>query len=457
MALPKSVHQSIQHFQVDFSPSKEHLRHDPGEEKDRGAGGGCVGRGGGGGGTEEEGDTEGEINSHKLVVLPPLPINFEWPAMSHLRTLKLMHCGDLVSLNLVQPLPFLEHLDVSFCENLSQLNLRGCSQIRSLTALSCLKLQPVMLVPTCAASLQSLSIRGCTQRQILGFLLGIHRSPIRLTAFSGGWLSEFGALDVWLRNLLTSLPVELADCFARLTSLEVPGLFSVQDDFLNRLIDTNHRSLQVLNVCCCDLVSDVSLINLAKCRSLTRLNLRALRQVSDTVLLLVAQNCPRLRSLNVSCCPRLTDTSLLTLASGCPELEELDLCYSGFTVAAVFQVIRGALGPQMHMLGLGGCNLTDPELIEIMGRCPHLVYLGIGGCPLLTSASFVTMCRLLPQLTKLNAHRLCGLDLQVMRQLISSCSQLKQIDLENSHWLHQERDQEQIERFLAQYPFKYDD
>ncbi|KAG9301767.1 hypothetical protein G9A89_003314 [Geosiphon pyriformis] len=122
--------------------------------------------------------------------------------------------------------------------------------------------------------------------------------------------------------------ISLITLCPNLTGLDINFCTQLQDTTLQYIATTLGPRLTNLNVSQCPKFTDVGFMALAtKCTGLTTLNF-SYTDITDLALSQIASTCPTIRWLNLKCCELVTDMSLVELKRWCKELRvELVGCW----------------------------------------------------------------------------------------------------------------------------------
>jgi hypothetical protein len=120
-------------------------------------------------------------------------------------------------------------------------------------------------------------------------------------------------------------------------------------------------------------VTDDVVIALAEnCDWLISISLWFCSKITDTALIAIAENCPELTAINLRHCRNLTDTALTAVAEHCGDLTDVDLnCCINITNATVIAFATNC--PGLTNIDLGRCDyVTDTAVIALGENCEYL-------------------------------------------------------------------------------------
>ncbi|GAB1609963.1 protein AMN1 homolog, partial [Argonauta hians] len=129
--------------------------------------------------------------------------------------------------------------------------------------------------------------------------------------------------------------------------------------------------------------SSQSLIDLFQhCGSLQELNLCRCDNVSDATVVSLSECCPDLRVLNLKHCPRVSDVSMAALGHNCRFLQGVDLSRNSITDAGIMALVAGDCCNTLEDMSLQNIELITKTSVErILEVCPRLKYINFSGCP----------------------------------------------------------------------------
>ena len=126
-------------------------------------------------------------------------------------------------------------------------------------------------------------------------------------------------------------------------------------------------------------VTDDVVIALAEnCDWLISISLWFCSKITDTAVIAIAENCPELTAINLRHCRNLTDTALTAVAEHCGNITDVDLnCCINITNATVIAFATNC--PGLTNIDLGRCDyVTDTAVIALGENCEYLQK--INGC-----------------------------------------------------------------------------
>lgn len=280
--------------------------------------------------------------------------------------------AQLETLTQLRGLPFLQSLDLSWCNQLTDRHLnhlRSFPALRYLNLKECRQLSNTGLTFLLAHSaLQDLNLEGCEQ----------------LTDATLAQLRGFSALqDLNLSGCVKLTDAGLAHLrgLTALRSLNLSGCVELTDECLAHL--SGLSALQNLNLFECNHLTDSGLAHLRGLTALEHLCLWGCRLLTDAGLARL-RGLSALQSLNLGRCERLTDAGLTQLGKLCA-LKDLNLWGCEQWTNAGLVSLRGLSA--LRSLNLSWCRqLTDAGLAHLTGLTA-LQVLNLTKCEQLTDAS----------------------------------------------------------------------
>jgi F-box/leucine-rich repeat protein 2/20 len=171
-----------------------------------------------------------------------------------------------------------------------------------------------------------------------------------------------------------------------------------------------------------DQFRSISSLDLSFCRHLTDAGIVAVAQafptldtlyltgcdITDRALVAVGSSCVNLTTLHLLDCHRVTNMGFEVVARGCRQLRDLNLARcEGLT--EFFAVLVAQYLGQLTSLTLECTNIGDTSLAVIVRACPHLTYLDLSYCGLLTDSGLIAVSEHCPNLQQLDiSNDLCG-------------------------------------------------
>ncbi|WCJ38993.1 RNI-like superfamily protein [Euphorbia peplus] len=270
-----------------------------------------------------------------------------------LRVLKLHNCKGITDRGMQSighNLSSLLYLDVSFCRKLTDKGLsavaEGCKDLRSLHLTHCRFVTDELLrsLSKNCPNLQELGLQGCSNITDNG-LTDLVEGCRRIQFLDINKCSNVG--DIGICNLSKTCSsylktLKLLDCYKvgdesitslakfcnNLETLIIGGCRDVSDVSMKLLASACKNSLKVLRMDWCLNISDSSLNRiLNECRSLEALDIGCCEEITDAALqgLGTSETELSLKILKVSNCPKITVTGIAMLLEKCKALEYLDV------------------------------------------------------------------------------------------------------------------------------------
>ncbi|GFR75159.1 F-box/LRR-repeat protein 2-like isoform X2 [Elysia marginata] len=115
-----------------------------------------------------------------------------------------------------------------------------------------------------------------------------------------------------------------------------------------------------MDICTLDLI-------ISSCPSLESLDLSGLSDVTDAMVMSLADHAPRLSKVNLKSCKLVSDAAVCYLCSKCPLRS---LCLSGLhtlTDKSIFCLASSC--PQMEEIYLNGCACISPVAVQYLRDC----------------------------------------------------------------------------------------
>ncbi|GFO23898.1 F-box/lrr-repeat protein 20, partial [Plakobranchus ocellatus] len=273
-----------------------------------------------------------------------------------------------------------------YCPNLKRIDLNGAKNIG--------KESLIKLFQACT-QLEELDLGYCSRLSI----------PPECEVL---WTLPQSLVSLSLCGLMLQDGQILVECITRLphvTSLKLCGVPGLNDCTLAQIVEQIGCQITELNVSGIgvNVITDVGLQSVAKfCTSLECLHISLLRQVTGQSLkpiFLDAKRASKIRVLSVN--SKMMDVGMLDLImSSCPNLETLDLSgLSDVTDTMVMDLADHA--PRLSQVNLKSCKLvTDTAICYLCGICP-LKSLCLSGLHSLTDKSIFCIASSCPQLEEI--------------------------------------------------------
>ena len=150
--------------------------------------------------------------------------------------------------------------------------------------------------------------------------------------------------------------------------------------------------------------------------------------VTDAELLAILKKSPGLIALDISGCINLTQTIVQEIAKYCPLLEKLNLRNLSqlnlFSIKSFFgNELNSLVFPQLRRLWLGGCV----SLNNLLLRAPHLKYLELKDCNLLTRQTLFVLIKQSPHLQMIDLTNCNQITDSYLDEISSYSKNLKKI------------------------------
>ena len=144
------------------------------------------------------------------------------------------------------------------------------------------------------------------------------------------------------------------------------------DDTFEQLVESSYKSLQILVVKSCFLLTQKAFSNIPRIVNLLKLSVTCSRALSDNHIVDTVNSCRFLSELNISKSEQLTEKSLLHILMNCFFLESLDISgnkamFADFTGFGFFKkpVV-------LKQLNLSHTNIPIENVVEIMRAAKNL-------------------------------------------------------------------------------------
>ncbi|KAH6809784.1 RNI-like superfamily protein [Perilla frutescens var. frutescens] len=236
-------------------------------------------------------------------------------AFSALRLLNLQNCKGITDkgmTSLASGLPSLHFLDVSYCRKLTDKGLssiaNGCHDLRALYVVGCRFVTDVLLsaLSMNCNNLEELGLQGCTNITDSGLTVLVEGCK-RLKQLDLNKCSNIGDMGISCIS---------KECHSSLLTLKLLDCYKIGDDSILSLAKHCKR-LETLIIGGCRQLSDESIKQLAFacCGSLKNLRMDWCLNVSDASLDCIFFLCRKLEVLDVGCCEEVTDVAFQRLGN----------------------------------------------------------------------------------------------------------------------------------------------
>ena len=131
--------------------------------------------------------------------------------------------------------------------------------------------------------------------------------------------------------------------------------------------------------------------------TMTTINLRGCRNITDAAITALAANCANLTDINLWGCRNITDAAMTALAGNCANLTAVDLCNCDkITDAAITALAANCAN--LTTINLWGCrNITDAAITALAASCANLTTINLSYCDNITNAAIDDFERQLPE------------------------------------------------------------
>ena len=258
-------------------------------------------------------------------------------------------------------------------------------------------------------SLRSLKIKNGERVRIdCCILLGINMLSLREISLSNCNIIESDILsmvhccphliDICLRGCdgVTDISIRaIGECCHEVASLDIGGCHKITDYGLTGFADA------------CRNFSDAGTLNhtsrlQSSSSSLTKMNLRDCRNITDIGISAIALHCHQLSFMNLTGCINVTDNCVSALGRHCHNLRTMILCgctnISGPGLSALDQIC-----PLLTEINLAACrNITDTGVSALAQHCPNLMKINLSRCTNITDISVSAVARYCYHLNDIN-------------------------------------------------------
>ncbi|XP_032221277.2 dynein regulatory complex subunit 6 [Nematostella vectensis] len=355
--------------------------------------------------------------------------------------------------------PFLGHLNLKNCYNLTRESLKIIGQCRNLQDLNLSEVKGVTdevmkdIAMGCTSllylNLSSCLISDSTLRYLARYCTNMqYLSLAYCTKFSNKGLSYLANgkgchkviyLDLSGCEQITDDGYKFVGmgCSSLNTIIlnDLPGL----RDACIQSLTSECRTLRTVSILNSPFLSDTAYKSLALCRKLHKLRIEGNNRITDASVKVLAKSCSQLEHVYMVDCPRLTDLSLKALAS----VRHLNVINVADCVriqdTGVRQIVEGPSGSKIKELNLTNCvRVSDVTLLRIAQRCHNLVYASFCYCEHVTDAG-VELLGTLPNLISIDMsgcnisdHGVSSLGNNAMMRdvVIAECSAITDLGLQ---------------------------
>ena len=115
--------------------------------------------------------------------------------------------------------------------------------------------------------------------------------------------------------------------------------------------------------------------------------------VTDDIVIAIAQNCPELTNIDLDRCSNVTDDAVIAIAQNCVGLSDIHLVWCWYiTNNAVIAIAENCAG--LTKINLNGCYyITDAAVIALAENCAGLTSVNLEGCEDITDAAIFTLSK----------------------------------------------------------------
>ncbi|PIN13979.1 Leucine rich repeat protein [Handroanthus impetiginosus] len=296
-------------------------------------------------------------------------------SFSALRFLNLQNCKGITDKGLTaigSGLPSLQSLDVSYCRKLTDKGLssvaKGCHDLRALHVAGCRFVTDALLsaLSMNCNNLEDLGLQGCTNLTDSGLTV-LGEGCKKLKYLDLNKCSNIG--DIGISSISTA-------CSSLLLTLKLLDCYKIGDESILSLAKYC-KNLETLIIGGCRLLSDVSIMSLASacCSSLKNLRMDWCLNVSDTSVDCIFSLCRKLEVLDIGCCEEVTDAAFDGLGNGDSKVRLKILRISNcpkITVNGISKLLKSC--EALEYLDVRSC----PHVSEV--RCHEAGLQFPGGC-----------------------------------------------------------------------------
>jgi len=265
-----------------------------------------------------------------------------------------------------QHCPKLEHLNVTWCQNIDARGIlhviKGCSNLKELRAGEVRGWDNVSVM------------KEIFERNTLEKLVLSTCSTLTDESLSALMVGVDGQID-YLTGRIICPP-------RKLKHLDISSCRTVTDEGL-KILAHNLPNLEGLALAKCSQITDESLTTiLPTLSSLTHLDLEELENIGNETILSIASGpaTGSLQSLTVSYCEALTDTGMVPLVRACPNLKRLDLDNTRISDLCLIEAaaqFRTRNRRAVETSKATGRTVVRPTLLMVIYDCPNVTWMGV--------------------------------------------------------------------------------
>ncbi|KAL8638401.1 MAG: hypothetical protein Q9228_004446 [Teloschistes exilis] len=313
------------------------------------------------------------------------------------------HCPRLQGLNITDCSKVTDESLVAVakrCRHLKRLKLNNCTLVTDESVTTVARHCPAML---------EIDLHNCRQitNESITALLSRGRQLRELRVAHCSSITNSAFLE---------LPKHLA--FESLRILDLTACFQLQDEAVEKIIETSPRLRNLVLAKCKD-ITDRSVLAITRLgKNLHYIHLGHCAQITDAAVIQLVRMCNRIRYIDLACCHRLTDQSVKQLAT-LPKLRRIGLVKcQAITDRSIMALAKmttepaaKAPGPSLlERVHLSYCvHLTLQGIHALLVRCPKLTHLSLTGVQAFFLREDLTaFCREPPQeFTEHQRHMFC--------------------------------------------------
>ena len=239
----------------------------------------------------------------------------------------------------------LEHIEISFCESLSDASLiviaANCSRLRKILFdhVTHFTDQGMAALVSANHDLEEIRVYSCTTLLTYFSLMAIAHNCHKLKVLdtsNAEWMTDEGfvalvsnnpdleEIGLEYRPLLTDVSlIAIASHCHRLKKIYFAEMERFTDEGMTALVSANHE-LEEIRFNSCELLTDISLLTIAdNCHNLKIFDIASADLITDEGFVALVSSNLDVEEIHLSECPLLTDASLIALADNCSKLKAL--------------------------------------------------------------------------------------------------------------------------------------